>query len=157
MEPPHPINWRSLSAEDAVFEWFALNEWVDWVRREFGLSASVIPPAWHRHPELVWELSALHLHWLAAYDPAQHASAPIGWLADLHAAQGRLREWVALSGTRLDRDRPTRQTVWPGEGPEPAAVETPIIDRDQEFAAFVAADVERRRDSEGRYGSARGR
>lgn len=30
---------------------------------------AVIPPFWHRHPELVWELSALHLHWLCAYDP----------------------------------------------------------------------------------------
>src|ERR1700689_3009395 len=119
---PHPVNWRTLTAEDAEYEWLALNEWVDWLRRTFGLPASVVPPAWHRHPELVWELSALHLHWLGAYDPAQHASAPIGWLADFHQAQGRLREWVALSGTRLDRDRPTRQTIWPGEGPEPPAV-----------------------------------
>ncbi|GAB3924365.1 hypothetical protein GCM10027613_35880 [Microlunatus endophyticus] len=116
---PHPVNWRALTAEDAEYEWLALNEWVDWLRHEFGLPASIIPPAWHRHPELVWELSALHLHWLGAYDPAQHASAPIGWLADFHAAQNRLREWVALSGTRLDRDRPTRQTIWPGEQVNP--------------------------------------
>jgi hypothetical protein len=125
MELPHPVNWRTLTAEDAEYEWLALNEWVDWLRHEFGLPASVIPPAWHRHPELVWELSALHLHWLGAYDPAQHASAPIGWLADFHAAQARLREWVALSGTRLDRDRRTRQTIWPGEEPQPAQPETP--------------------------------
>ncbi|MHB1858753.1 MAG: hypothetical protein ACYCUM_01375, partial [Solirubrobacteraceae bacterium] len=145
---PHPVNWRTLAAEDAGYEWFALNEWVDWLRREFGLPSSIIPPAWHAHPELVWELSALHLHWLAAYDPAQHASAPIGWLADFHSAQARLREWVALSGTRLDRDRPTRLTSWPGEDAEPAATETPIVDRDHEFSAFVIADVTRRREAE---------
>ena len=36
---------------------------------------------WYRHPELVWELSSLHLHWLCAYDPDQHGSAPIGGTA----------------------------------------------------------------------------
>lgn len=148
---PHPVNWRTLSAEDAEYEWLALNEWVDWLRHEFGLPASIIPPYWHRHPELVWELSALHLHWLGAYDPAQHASAPIGWLADFHAAQQRLREWVALSGTRLDRDRPTRQTVWPGEDPQPAEAERPIVNRDEEFVAFIIADVNRRAEDETRF------
>ena len=145
---PHPVNWRTLTAEDAEYEWLALNEWVDWLRHEFALPASVVPPYWHRHPELVWELSALHLHWLGAYDPAQHASAPIGWLADFHATQARLREWVALSGTRLDRDRPTRQTVWPGEQVNPPAPETAIANRDEEFVAFVIADVNGRAQAE---------
>ncbi|MHB1808131.1 MAG: hypothetical protein ACYCU0_02400 [Solirubrobacteraceae bacterium] len=145
---PRPLNWRTLRAEDAGYEWFALDEWVNWLRREFALPAAVIPPAWHRHPELVWELSALHLHWLSAYDPGQHASAPIGWLVDFHAAQARLREWVALSGTRLDRDRPARQTAWPGEETEPAATEVPIVDRAEDFAAFVIADAQRRAQAE---------
>lgn len=148
---PHPVNWRTLTAEDAEYEWLALNEWVDWLRHEFGLPASIIPPYWHRHPELVWELSALHLHWLGAYDPAQHASAPIGWLADFHAAQARLREWVALSGTRLDRDRPTRQTTWPGDDARPAEPERPIVNRDEEFVAFVIADVHRRVQAEAEF------
>ncbi len=148
MDLPRPVNWRTLSAEEAEYEWLALNEWVDWLRREFGLSPSVIPPAWHRHPELVWELSALHLHWLSAYDPSQHASAPIGWLADFSGAQARLREWVSLSGTRLDRDRPTRQTTWPGEDATPDAGEKPIINREEEFVAFVIADVARRAEAE---------
>jgi hypothetical protein len=148
---PHPVNWRTLTAEDAEYEWLALNEWVDWLRHDFGLPASIIPPYWHRHPELVWELSALHLHWLGAYDPAQHASAPIGWLADFHAAQQRLREWVALSGTRLDRDRPTRQTIWPGEQVTSPAPETTIVNRDEEFVAFVIADVNRRAEAEAEF------
>ena len=148
---PHPVNWRTLAAGDAEYEWLALNEWVDWLRHEFGLPASIIPPYWHRHPELVWELSALHLHWLGAYDPAQHASAPIGWLADFHTAQQRLREWVALSGTRLDRDRPTRQTAWPGEDPQPVEAERPIVNRDEEFVAFVIADVNRRAQAEAEF------
>ncbi|PZF80382.1 hypothetical protein [Jiangella anatolica] len=142
------IDWRRLGADEAEHEWLALNAWVDWLRKEFGLSAQVIPPAWHRHPELVWELSALHQHWLNAYDAEQHASAPIGWLADFHAARHRLREWVAASGTRLDRDRPTRMTSWPGEDSADPPEDVPIRHRDRDFIAFILADVQRRREDD---------
>ncbi|WP_415853338.1 hypothetical protein [Sinomonas sp. G460-2] len=54
-EPPHPINWNLLSAGEAEAEWLELNAWVDWLRRTYGLPAAVIPPSWHRHPELVWQ------------------------------------------------------------------------------------------------------
>lgn len=33
-EVPHPVNWRTLSAEDAEVEWLELNAWVDWLRLE---------------------------------------------------------------------------------------------------------------------------
>lgn len=101
----------------------------------------MVPPFWHRHPELLWELSALHLHWLCAYDAEQNGSAPLGWHRDFAEARLRLRDLVAASGTRLDRDRPTRQTSWPGE--EPAApVEDLIIDnREENFVQFVLDDV----------------
>ncbi|WP_241980362.1 hypothetical protein [Cryobacterium glaciale] len=49
-EPPHPINWNLLSADDAEAEWIELNRWVNWLRRTYGLPASVVPPFWHRHP-----------------------------------------------------------------------------------------------------------
>lgn len=144
-EPPHPIRWDTLGADDAEAEWFDLNAWVTWLRRTYGLPASVIPPMWHRHWELVWELSALHLHWLGAYDPEQHGSAPVAWHADFAAARERLRDWVAISGTRLDRDRPTRVTAWPGEEPIDPGAEVPIVNRDEDFVEFVAADVALRR------------
>ena len=105
------MNWNLLNAEEAETAWIALNRWVNWLRRTYGLPASVIPPLWHRHPELVWELSALHLHWLCAYDPDQHGSAPIGWLRDFTDARERLHDWVTNCGTRLDRDRATRQAL----------------------------------------------
>lgn len=147
-EPPHPINWNLLSAEDAEVEWLELNRWVDWLRHTYGLPAAVIPPAWHMHPELLWELSALHLHWLCAYDSDQNGSAPLGWHRDFADARQRLREWVAACGTRLDHDRPTRQTVWPGEEPRDPIEDIPIIDRDAEFVEFVMADVQARREAE---------
>ena len=82
-EPPHPINWNLLTSQDLEEELLELNRWVNWLRMEYGLPAAVIPPIWHRHPELLWELSALHLHWLSAYDANQDGSAPFGWHRDL--------------------------------------------------------------------------
>ena len=146
--PPRPINWNLLSSADLEAELLELNAWVDWLRRTYGLPASVIPPMWHRHPELLWELSALHLHWLGAYDPEQNASAPLGWHRDFADARARLREWVATSGTRLDRDRPTRQTSWPGEDPADPIEEATITHRDEDFVRFVLDEVERRREAE---------
>jgi len=146
--PPHPVNWNLLSAHDLEQEWLELNRWIDWLRRTYGLPAAVIPPFWHHHPELVWELSALHLHWLCAYDPEQNGSAPLGWHRDFADARARLRDWVAASGTRLDRDRPTRQTTWPGEEPVPPVENVMIVDRDDEFVDFVHEQVRQRQAAE---------
>ena len=118
--PQRPINWNLLAADEAEAEWLDLNAWVNWLRSTYGLPPTVIPPFWHRHDELVWELSALHQHWLNAYDPEGSPSAPLAWHRDFADARNRLREWVSTSGTRLDRDRPTRQTTWPGEQPAQA-------------------------------------
>ena len=148
VEPPHPINWNLLAAEEAEAEWLELNQWVNWLRRTYGLPAAVVPPLWHRHPELVWELSALHLHWLCAYDPEQNGSAPLGWHRDFADARQRLRDWTATCGSRLDKDRPTRQTSWPGEEPGPPVDDRPITDRDGDFIQFVLDDVTARRQAE---------
>ena len=127
------------------------HRWVNWLRRTYGLPASVVPPFWHRHPELVWELSALHLHWLGAYDPDQHGSAPFGWHRDFADARQRLRDWVAVSGTRLERDRPTRQTAWPGELPADTVEDVVIGDHDEDFVQFVVDDVAKRREAEAAF------
>lgn len=147
-EPPRPVNWNLLTADEAEFEWIRLNRWVNWLRRTYGLSASVVPPLWHRHPELVWELSALHLHWLCAYEPDQHASAPFGWHHDFADARQRLHDWISACGTRLDTDRATRQTCWPGEPPPIAPQDAKIVNRDVDFVEFVLDDIDRRREAE---------
>ncbi|WP_232547124.1 hypothetical protein [Propioniciclava soli] len=110
-----------------------------------------MPPFWHHHPEMVWELSALHLHWLGAYDPEQNASAPLGWHRDFADARERLRYWVTACGTRGDRDRPTRQASWPGEDPAPAIQDFTFTDRDTEFAEFVIAQVRKRQEAEDEF------
>ena len=142
---PRPVNWNVLTSDQAAFEWVELDRWVNWLRRTYGLGPSIIPPLWHRHSELVWELSALHLHWLCAYDEEQHGSAPLGWHQDFAEARERLHDWVAACGSRLDRDRATRQTAWPGEDPAPSVEDVTIEDRGADFRRFVVEDVARRR------------
>lgn len=144
-EPPRPINWNLLTGDEAEAEWLDLNAWVNWLRATYGLPPTVIPPYWHRHDELVWELSALHTHWLNAYDPEGSPSAPLAWHRDFADARNRLREWVSTCGTKLDRDRPTRVTTWPGEASAASAAEELIEDRDADFVAYVLQDVSARR------------
>ena len=152
--PLRPINWNLLSADEALAEWMDLNGWVDWLRKSFGLPPAVVPPLWHRHDELVWELSALHTHWLSAYDSESSPSSPIGWLRDFAEARHRLREWVSTAGCRLDRDRPTRQTTWPGEALIETSAEVEITDRYADFIRFVNDDVDARRHIEERVRAA---
>lgn len=141
---PKPINWHILRSHEAEQEWLDLNQWVNQLRETYGLPSSVVPPFWYRHPELVWELSALHTHWLCSFDPEQDGSGPIAWHTDFAAARDRLREWVTTCGTRLDRDRPTRQTTWPGETAQGTIEDEVITNREADFIEFVAADTERR-------------
>ncbi|MFD4323570.1 hypothetical protein ACFWQC_02980 [Nocardioides sp. NPDC058538] len=143
-----PVNWNLLTAEEAEGEWLDLNAWVDWLRATYGLAVAVIPPLWHRHDELIWELSALHTAWLNAYDPEAPPAAPLAWHREFAEARIRLREWVATCGTKLDRDRPTRRAAWPGDGPPASPVEQPIEHRDADFNAFVVDDLAARRQLE---------
>lgn len=144
-EVPRPINWRTLPPEDLEQELLELNAWVDWLRHEYGLPAQIVPPMWHRHPELLWELSALRQHWLASFDPQAKAGQALAWHYDFAIARDRLRDWVMISGTRLDRDRPTRITAWPGgeaeDWSEPSTVERPVTERSSDFLAFIEEQV----------------
>jgi hypothetical protein len=109
--PPGPINWNLLDAPTAAIEWRDLDAFVTWLKNTFGLAPAIVPPYWHRHDELIWELSALHTHFLACYSETASPSAPVVWMREFADCRQRLREWVAICGTRLDRDRPTRQTT----------------------------------------------
>lgn len=147
-ELPEPVNWNLLPADRAEYEWHDLDYWVKWLKTSHGLPPSVVPPFYFLHDELVWELSALHTHWLYCYHSTASPSAPIAWRRDFEDAQRRLRDWVAISGTRIDRDRPTRITNWPGEKAVVQTAEVEIRDRDRHFEEFVRDDVLRRRQAE---------
>ena len=142
--PPGPINWNLLDAPTAAIEWRDLDTFVTWLKDTFGLPPAIVPPYWHRHDELIWELSALHTHFLACYGDTASPSAPVAWMREFADCRQRLREWVAICGTRLDRDRPTRRTIWPGEPATSVAAEVEITDRATDFKKFVHDDVSRR-------------
>ncbi|MFE7503835.1 hypothetical protein [Promicromonospora sp. NPDC057488] len=147
-EPVMPINWNTLDADRAEHEWWQLDAFVYWLRDDFGLTPQELPPIWHRHPELVWELSALRTSWLAGHAEDAHPGSPLMWLRDLGDTRRRLRDWVQRCGTTLAEDRPTRRTTWPGEDPAPSPVPVAVTDRAADFAAFVTDDVARRRQIE---------
>ena len=46
-EPPGPINWNLLTADDAEAAWLELNQWVNWLRTTYGLPSSVVPSPLH--------------------------------------------------------------------------------------------------------------
>jgi hypothetical protein len=152
--PPTPVVWEGLTCDEAEFEWLRLNDWVEDLRRTFCLPPQVIPPFWHRHPLLVEHLSALHTHWLAAYDPEQHGSAPFGWIRDLDEWVNRMREAVAMLGTRIDQDRPHRPTPWPGEpdpDPDNSPPEVNVSDRYDDFVTYILWWIDQRRSRENHY------
>jgi len=152
--PPRPINWTTLSSDEAEYEWLRLNAFVEQFRHTHALPAQVVPPFWHRYQVLVEHLSALHTHYLAAYDPEQHGSAPFGFLRDLDEWKLRAREIVAILGTRMDAARSYRLAAWPGE-PEPDPEDTPppvnLADRYDDFVTYMIWWVDRRRALEDHY------
>jgi hypothetical protein len=147
-EPVMPVNWNTLDANRAEQEWWQLDAFVYWLRDDFGLTPQELPPMWHRHTELVWELSALRTAWLAAHAEDAHAGSPLMWLRDLGDSRRRLRDWVQRCGTTLSEDRPTRRTAWPGEQASTSPAPVAVTDRAADFAVFVADDVARRRQIE---------
>lgn len=146
-QPPTKANafqWGLLTAAELEHELLLLNAWVNWLRIEFALPAAVVPPLWHRHRPLLQELSALHLYHRHSYATTAQLTQPLAWMKEFAAAQGRLREWVNIIGTKLDRDRPMRQTTWPGEEPWDDPQEYKVTDREADFKAFVTEAVLRR-------------
>jgi hypothetical protein len=147
-EPVVPVNWNTLDSLRAEQEWWQLDAFVYWLRDDFGLTPQELPPMWHRHTELVWELSALRTSWLAAHGEDAHPGSPLMWLRDLGESRRRLRDWVQRCGTTLTEDRPTRRTTWPGEQAATSPAPVAVTDRTADFAVFVTDDVARRRQIE---------
>ena len=149
-EPPHPINWNLLTADEAEAEWLDLNAWVELAARDVRAAADG-GPAVLAPPRRTGLGTLRPAHALAQrLRPGGSPSAPLAWHRDFADARNRLREWVSTSGTKLDRDRPTRLTTWPGESRPTPASEVAIEDRDADFVAYVRQDVTARRRIEDR-------
>lgn len=129
--------WSALGPLGAETLWQRLERWVGWLRGRYPL-AEQLPGCWWRHPELVEELTALHVAWRAAYsDPAASMTAPIEWHQHyLPTFLARVRGW-GVHCTDSHRDRPVALYSAAGTD-DPAA-----------FEQYVADDVQQRRDYAG--------
>ena len=101
--------WRDLGPQAAETLWQELAGWVGWIPGRHPLARRV-PECWHRHPEVVEELTALWLAWCAAYT---ERDAPLTSAADWHdrwlpGLLQRLEHGAfALDCSRQHVDRPT--------------------------------------------------
>ncbi|WP_174844874.1 hypothetical protein [Cryobacterium sp. TMS1-13-1] len=102
---------------------------------ELAMSGALVEWASEDHDDAFREISLEDLDGPRMTEPPH----PINW--------NLLSDWVAISGTRLERDRPTRQTAWPGEPPADAVEDVVIGDRDEDFVQFVVEHVARQRES----------
>ena len=126
--------WSALGPHGADTLWQRLASWVGWLRGRYPL-AEQLPGCWWRHPEIVEEITALHLAWRAAYsDPAASLTAPIDWHQHhLPAFLARIRAW-GVHCTDTHRERP--ESLYAEAG----------VDDSAAFADFTAADVQGRRE-----------
>ena len=118
--------WRSLGPVESREQWQHLLSWVGWLRGRYPI-ADQLPACWWRHSELVEELTALWVAWLAAYtEPSAPLTAPIDfhdrWFPQVLV---RVRRWGVQC---QDEHRPRPPSIYGDRG-----VDDPIA-----FAGFAA-------------------
>lgn len=99
---PGPMNWRYLDAVDAAALWDELIDWVEWLRRRYGLTHNKLPGCWPNHPVAVEELTALMAGHTASY---QRLSTPKGQVVRYHDQMivwHRLEMWSCLDRIRAN-------------------------------------------------------
>jgi hypothetical protein len=126
-ETPTAPCWVDLDQNTAEKAWAALRAWViDVLFGRYPHTADQhkdahIPPCWYRHPSAVEELSALHVTWCAAFrDPTAQPTTANEWHRRLTDAVSRIGDQLNCKGGHYDDS---------------------IVQLDDEFDAFVAADV----------------
>lgn len=105
---PVPIVWSAHSPDSQTLLREELNLWIDWLTDRYRLDHRTVPDCWHDHPELLEELSALHLAWQGAFATSASPDAPLRWHEQFAAAINRLTDWVARTGCRPDGHRARR-------------------------------------------------
>lgn len=103
--PPTPIVWSAFSESEREQSLDDLELWVTWLVERYRLDHRIVPSCWTRHPELIEELSALHLAWQGAYSTSAAADAPLNWHERFAVARLRIGDWVSRAGCRPDAHR----------------------------------------------------
>ena len=92
-----PLTWRHLDADQAGDLWDELVDWVEWLRRRYGLSHSKLPGCWPNHPVAVEELTALMGSYTAAYQALSTKDGVVVRYHDTMIVWHRLELWSCLS------------------------------------------------------------
>lgn len=97
---PVPIVWSAHTPADQALFLEELDLWVDWLTDRYRLDHRTVPNCWREHPELLEELSALHLAWQGAFATSAAPDEALRWHEHFAAAGLRLNDWVARTGCR---------------------------------------------------------
>ena len=116
---PRPVDWAGLDAAAAASAWAALDAWVRWLARRYGIDHRELPPCWYAHGDLLEELSALHTAHQGAYHPAGPGTGPADWHHQLAATRTRLHASVARAGCRPGEHRPPTVPGWAADPAPP--------------------------------------
>ena len=103
--PPVPFAWSSLSPDDTQLFLEELDLWVGWLVERYRLDRRTVLDCWREHPELIEELSALHLAWQGAFALTSNHDAPLLWHEHFANACQRINDWVARTGCRPGEHR----------------------------------------------------
>ena len=135
-----PVHWPDLTADDAPAEWDGLRTWVDRLLERFPhLDHHVIPLCWWRHNGHVEALAALRDHERICYADSSPATAAVDWHRAFREIESRLREWTGALPCGSTHDPRVRALRPLDQG---------------EWATFVAADTEQRRQAAIRHAAA---
>lgn len=129
-----PIYWPTRDTDQAEFDWPSLAEWVNRLRARFPHMTARIPDCWYRHNDLVEALLALRDHERVSYASTAPASAAVEWHRAFRDMEARWDNWIKRFTCTV-----------PGKGHPSLDLDTP--QPDEEFAAFVKADLARRADT----------
>ena len=76
-----------------------------WLADRYRLDHRTVPDCWQQHPELIEELSALHLSWQGSFATTAPHDAPLLWHERFALARARISDWVARLGCRPGHHR----------------------------------------------------
>lgn len=104
--PATPFVWSAQTPDDTLEFLDDLDRWLEWLTWRYRLDHRTAPTCWAQHPELIEELSALHLAWVTAFHSGANGDAPLLWHERFANARARIADWVSRTGCRPDAHRP---------------------------------------------------
>lgn len=108
--PGTPVVWHELEQSQVNALWPKFTQWVVWLADTYELTVNQLPRCWHRHSNLVQELTDLWTAWQSAHNTAKGDAGSAGylWQDALGRALDRFTtKWLGqcLNGSHQPRDR----------------------------------------------------